>query len=228
MNRFSSIIIAGMMAALPVICCSCQSSSDKLQSEKPFALSTISNIFTSNDYCRYGKMQLFAYNDMSVFGKIEASFVYDRKTQNAGLQYRSNVGGYNMMFSQATRKAIAAAYAQYIADFDAQALHKNKTASYKAYGEYPCRIEWGLFAQTASNYADTKVQAGYMFKGKSPYFTLTVWEVDNQKKDVTVSNDEDMQTTYLFMTKDQGQQLCSKLADDAVAAAAVKAEEDDQ
>jgi hypothetical protein len=221
MNKLFSISLLIPVVTMLMVISSCQSSGTAKQGSGQ--LSQISNIFTSNSYYKYDTTEVYAYNDYTVFDKVTASLVYDKTENTAGIQYRSNLGGYNLLMNEATRRVLADAVKQYLSDFDNKILSRKTRASYKVYGEYPCRIEWGMFAQAASNYADTKMQMGYMFKNKSPYFTLTVWETKNSRYQVTTSNDEDLQTTYIFMTKEQAQDLCSKLSDEAVAAAAEKA-----
>ena len=223
MSKKSSIILPCALCAAMLF--SCKSSPADSDTAKSFQLNRISNIFTANEYYTYDKTEAFSYTDYGVFGKVTVSLVYDGKTNMAGVQFRSNLGGYNLLMNDATRHALADSVKEYLSDFDSQKLSKKKRASYKMYGQYPCRMEWGLLAQTASNYAETDVQMGYMFKGKSPYFTLTVWETKNRVRQVTTSNDEDLQTTYVFMTKEQAEQLCSKLSDEAVAAALTKSGE---
>jgi len=223
MSKKYSIILSCALCA--VMLCSCKSSPADSGPAKSFQLNRISNIFTSNDYYTYDKAEVFSYTDYGVFGKIVVSLVYDTKTNMAGIQFRSNLGGYNLLMNDATRHALSDSVKEYLSDFDNQKLSRKKKASYKIYGQFPCRMEWGLLAQTASNYAEPDVQMGYMFKGKSPYFTLTVWETKNLVRQVTILNDEDLQTTYVFMTKEQAELLCSKLSDEAVAAASLKAGE---
>ena len=221
-KKYSIIMFCALCAVMSI---SCKSSPADSGTAKNFQLSRISNIFTANDYYTYDKAEAFSYTDYGVFGKVTVSLVYDTKTNMAGVQFRSNLGGYNLLMNDATRHALADSVKEYLSDFDSQKLSKRKKASYKIYGQFPCRMEWGLLAQTASNYAEPDVQMGYMFKGTSPYFTLTVWETKNLVRQVTTSNDEDLQTTYLFMTKDQAEQLSSKLSDAAVSAASSKAGE---
>jgi hypothetical protein len=223
MSKKSSIILSCALCA--VMLCSCKSFPASSGTAKSFQLNRISNIFTSNEYYKYDKAEAFSYTDYGVFGKIALSLIYDAKTNMAGIQFRSNLGGYNLLMNDAARHALADSVKEYLSDFDNQKLSRKRKASYKIYGQSPCRMEWGLLAQTASNYAETDVQMGYMFKGKSPYFTLTVWETKNRVRQVTTSNDEDLQTTYVFMTKEQAEQLCSKLSDEAVAAALTKSGE---
>lgn len=217
MSRLSSIVLIFSIVSAALLC-SCQSSSQS-GTGSPLQLSQISNIFTANKYNRYDTAKVFAYTDYGIFGETEISLVCDKDMNLAGLQYRSNLGGYNLLMNKAARRALADSVKQYLADFDNKTLSRKTRESYKVYGQYPCRMEWGLFAQTASNYADTNVQMGYMFKNKSPYFTLTVWETKNSRYQVTTSNDEDLQTTYIFMTKEQARQLSDRLSDEAVAAA---------
>jgi hypothetical protein len=221
MSKKSSIILPCALCAVMLF--SCKSSPADSDTAKSFQLNRISNIFTANAYYTYDKTEAFSYTDYGAFGKIALSLIYDTKTNMAGIQFRSNLGGYNLLMNDSTRHMLADSVKQYISDFDAKKLNKKTRQSFKVYGQSPCRMEWGLLAQTASNYAETDVQMGYMFKGKSPYFTLTVWETKNFVKQVTTSNDEDLQTTYVFMTKEQAQQLCDKLSDEAVRAAATTA-----
>jgi hypothetical protein len=215
-------VVLIIFAAAGAFLTSCRTSAAQSDSVEPFTLSRISNVFTSNDYYAYDAAKVFGYTDYGAFGEMGVSLVCDKKTELAGLQYRSNLGGYNLLMNRNTRHVLADSVKQYLSDFDAKRLSSKARGSYKAYGEYPCRIEWGMFAQTASNYAETSVQMGYMFKNKSPYFTLTVWETKNSRYQVTTSSDEDLQTTYVFMTKEQAQQLADKLSDEVVDAAMAK------
>lgn len=106
--------------------------------------------------------------------------LYPRKGIVA-FQYKRSVAERDKIdFDEDGRQAFFKAFEEYKADFDAKKLDKKAKKFVKKYGVARSRVSWGPFQY--STYADPKIEFGYLFVGKSPYFCINVPYTESKQK----------------------------------------------
>lgn len=175
----------------------------------------------------FGKGRYIETDETSVFsttafGNIKqqaASILINPKTKLAGFGSKYMAAYYVVQLDAEGRDALRKAVDSYLDDFENKRLDRKDGRSYKKYGDTPVRIEWGTIKASTPNYAEGKIQLGYKFKDKSPYFTLTAYSMPNIKK----MKDESAVTESLplsyYMTKAQATSLVSLLDENMIAEA---------
>jgi hypothetical protein len=143
----------------------------------------------------------------------DADIIYNIKSEKSGFSAWYQTSWYHVLFDTATRRGLAAASQQYLSDFEQKKLNRKDKKSYKVYGDYPVTLRWGTIPGMESGYADTNVQFGYEFNKRSPYFTMTVWQVANEAYKDNSSEVPTSSTLHFYMTKAQTVQMAEMLSD---------------
>jgi hypothetical protein len=147
----------------------------------------------------------------------DAEAIYNIESGYSGFSAMYQSAWTHLLFADVTRKAFSSSVQQYLADFEAKKLDREDTSSYKTYGEYPVKIQWGTIPGMMSGYADTNVQFGYEFKNRSPYFSVTVWKTANAMEQDGTSEVPESNTIHFYMTKSQASQMADLLSDEKIA-----------
>ena len=147
----------------------------------------------------------------------DATAIYNIESGRSGFSAMYQSAWTHLLFADVTRKSFSTSVQQYIADFEAKKLDRKDASSYKIYGEYPVKIQWGTIPGMMSGYADTNVQFGYEFKNKSPYFSVTVWKTANAMEQNGTSEVPESNTIHFYMTKSQASQMADLLSDEKIA-----------
>lgn len=130
-----------------------------------------------------------------------------------GLCYKPAFGKERMLMDAQARKVIRDAYDQYLQDYSEKKLDRKRTKFVKCYGVARTMVEWGPMQYSA--YADPRLEIGYMFVGKSPYFVLKLCHCDSDQKkgDVAIK----YAGMYLYFTRDQMKDFIDAIQEDVVA-----------
>jgi hypothetical protein len=204
-----TIFAAAAALAVPGLCC-CASSKKEAADSQSFDAASVSNIFITTQYDTLKTMEVYTLNSAGFLVKSEAKIIEDKDDESVGLQFRSNGGTYNLFVPINSVIAYSVSVDKYLDDFEKQNLSRKDKDSYKKYESVKCRVEWGPFSKMANSYAEPEAQFGYMFKKRTPYFTITAWQSKNLAEHANYSETtefKDMQTLYVFMTKAQAQEL---------------------
>lgn len=132
-----------------------------------------------------------------------------------GLCYKPAFGKERMLMDAQARKVIRDAYDQYLQDYSEKKLDRKRTKFVKCYGVARTMVEWGPMQYSA--YADPRLEIGYMFVGKSPYFVLKLCHCDSDQKkgDVAIK----YAGMYLYFTRDQMKDFIDAIQEDVISLA---------
>ena len=92
------------------------------------------------------------------------------------LQYKSELITYYQFWDKANRDAFVSALEKYKEDYAQRNLGKSSRKTKRNYGTFEGYIIWQLSQYTVPAYGYPKIEIGYYFKDKSPYFSI------NQRK----------------------------------------------
>jgi hypothetical protein len=173
-------------------------------------------LFGSTKYAEYDSAKIYTGTVLGDIKLQEAKVIVNPKTGEAGIQTPYQSSNYALLFNTDVRHALDAAVRQYLADFEAHVFKKGSRKTEQAYGVYEAYIAYGTISAVMNAEGKPDVYFGYRFKGKSPYFLITVKTTPNINKNKGTYEVKDSAELLLYMTKAQAQQLCSELSDDAV------------
>lgn len=139
------------------------------------------------------------------------------KTSMAGFGSPYLLAYYYLSFDDLGRKKFRDSVDKYLADFENKALDRKGSKTHKAYGSSKVRLDWGTIQSTVPNWGIGTANFGYKFKDNSPYFTITIYSVHNEKFDPSLNSypEESLQLNY-YMTKAQASALAAFMKDDYV------------
>ncbi|MCH5291237.1 MAG: hypothetical protein J1D88_05675 [Treponema sp.] len=170
-----------------------------------------------NSLIELGTFELGTENTLGGVKKEKGTVYYNTELGLVGFYSRYLLNLDYVYFKDNARALVAAALDRYLEDFAAHAL-KTRGKTYKEYAEVPVRVEWGTIPTMIDSYANTKLQVGYRFVKRSPYFAFTVWQVENEGPKKGATKDSNIALRYYF-TKAQAQELLAKLTDEYIDAA---------
>lgn len=155
----------------------------------------------------------------TVFGGLkqqDASIMVNKKYKTAGFGSPYMAAYYVTQFDDNSRHVFTEAVENYLEDFENKALNRKSTDSFKKYGKGNVRLNWGTIKATTPNSGKGFCHFGYKFKEKSPYFTITVYPVENEMRiQDEIGEPNSIMLTY-WLTKAQARDLVSMLSDDIV------------
>ncbi|MCR4954424.1 MAG: hypothetical protein K6A43_10155 [Treponema sp.] len=146
-----------------------------------------------------------------------ATFVYGVKTKRFGFGAPYMAAYYFLTFDDAGRQNYIKAVESYLKDFEDKKLDRKSKKTEKIYGYANARLDWGSIKSSTPNNGEGSAYLGYTFKDKSPYFTITIYPVGNEKR---LAGDDSADTESLllhfYFTKAQAKQLAEFLSDENV------------
>jgi hypothetical protein len=179
---------------IAVLCAACTSAKpknpDMVADADPIALGTVS--------VGFDKFM------SSAVGAKDVSAVFDPRTDTVYLQFTYETLTIRQFWDNQNRRKFTAALEQYARDFENRKLTEKNSKTRTAYGSTTGKTEWGQFSFTINSRSYPKMELGYQFKGKSPYFTVVQREAPD-----TISGDEDRNSLRItsYFTKAQAAEL---------------------
>lgn len=174
----------------------------------------------------YGNKNDFVSNDVtSVFTHGVGVGIYQQKatilinpeegTAGFGSVYLASY--YIMQYTPENYQKLSDAYEKYLDDFENKRLDRKEKNAQKKYGTMNVHLDWGTIKTSTPNNGNGKAYIGYEFVKKSPYFTITIYPVENDYypyTDGAVSR-ESIMLRYYF-TKAQMRDLLNMTSEEAV------------
>jgi hypothetical protein len=144
----------------------------------------------------------------SAVSKENAAVVYDSANDIVTLEFKSAGGVHNRQYWTArARETFIQALAQYEIDYEARDLPTGFLSSGKReiYGKAEILIHW--WALSFSNHARgvSRLDFGYRFQQRNPYFTVT----QSETKDTYVNSNNSSAQVTLYFTRAMAQELAS-------------------
>lgn len=185
-----------------------KSSSDKKSSDFSFA-----NLFKSK-FITIGESTVYAPQMFGGIKQTEADIIYYPKKDAAGFSASFKAVYYYLTLDDSARNSLIKAVDRYFSDFEEKKLSRSAKKTEKAYGKVNSEVFWGTLKGNSPNYGEGSLNLGYQFVEKSPYFTLTLYPVDNIPYSKGLVNDEKSLKLEYFFTKNQARMLADALMDE--------------
>ncbi|MDR1353497.1 MAG: hypothetical protein LBK05_09470 [Treponema sp.] len=149
----------------------------------------------------------------SKVAKESAAAVYDGTNDIVTLEFQSAGGTHNRQYWTArARDGFIGALAQYEASYEARDLPRGFLSSGKrnVYGKSEILIHWWALSFSNRSRGQSRLDFGYLFKDRNPYFTVT----QNEAKDTYVNPKNNSAQVTLYFTRAMAQELAALFAEE--------------
>ncbi|MDR1956508.1 MAG: hypothetical protein LBQ30_06610 [Treponema sp.] len=123
----------------------------------------------------------------SALEKKEVPLTFNPRDDTVSLEFRYQTVVYRQYWDRAGRDRFIAAVKRYHDDFEARNLTDKASKSRTAYGTVNGKTEWGQFSFSVNARSYPRIDLGYQFKGKNPYFTV----VQREARDTIMPSADD-------------------------------------
>jgi hypothetical protein len=154
----------------------------------------------------------------SKVAKESAAAVYDSANDIVTLEFQSAGGVHNRQYwTGRARDAFINALAQYEVSYEARDLPRGFLSAGKRniYGKSEILIHWWALSFSNRSRGQSRLDFGYLFKDRSPYFTVT----QNEAKDTYVNPKNNSTQVTLYFTRAMAQELAALFAEENLYAA---------
>ncbi|MDR1411682.1 MAG: hypothetical protein LBI91_05725, partial [Spirochaetaceae bacterium] len=154
----------------------------------------------------------------SAVSKEDAAAVYDSANDIVTLEFQSAGAVHNRQYWTArARETFIKTFAQYEIDYEARNLPRGFMSSGKrnVYGKSEIQIYWWALGFSNRSRGQSRLDFGYLFKDRSPYFTVT----QNEAKDTYVNPKNNSAQVTLYFTRAMAQELAALFAEENLYAA---------
>jgi len=159
--------------------------------------------------------QFHPFLSMGGLTKQTVKVFYYPREDAVCIQYVMNFFTYNQFWSRTGRQVFLSALQQYNIDYDERSLTRSRR-TIKAYGDVLGYLIWQQFSFSVRARANAKIELGYTFRDRSPYFTI------NQRE--TEFIDPESQENYrkspvvtMYLTRTQAAQIAAFFDQDMLA-----------
>jgi len=156
-------------------------------------------------------LQLETFLGMGKLKKQNVTVLYFPKEDVICLKYKYEFYTFYQFWNKKGRLEFINALTKYNEDYNARNLEKNNKSQYK-YGVVRGYLVWQLISITVQARANMNVELGYVFKDKSPYFSVNQREAEYIDADARDNNRTSPNITMYF-TRAQAAEL-SKIFED--------------
>jgi len=169
---------------------------------------------------KYLEGGVFSLFTPGVFGDLKqqsAAVMINPKDSKAGFGSPYLAAYYILFFDAKGRSDLRFAKEQYFTDFENKKLDREGKKTYKEYGNTDVQLYWGTIKGSTPNNAVGKVNFGYEFVERSPYFTISIFPLTNQRfvEGQGSAPETSMNLTFYF-TKSQITKFLDLLTEDSV------------
>jgi hypothetical protein len=145
------------------------------------------------------------------FGKLKKGDIavhYYPADDALRLQYKVDFITYNQFWSKSGREVFIKALEQYKEDYEQRNLVKSNQKTKRIYGTVLGFLAWKTTRFSVQATGNPKIELGYYFKSKSPYFAITQREAsyeDNFSRD----NNKTSPNIVIYFTRNQAENLAA-------------------
>jgi len=123
-------------------------------------------------------LQLETLMGMGPLKKQTVTVLYFPREDAVCLRYKYEFYTYNQFWDKRGRLKFINALQKYNEDYEARNLQRNNIKSQEKYGTVRGYLAWQLISYTVQAYANMNVDLGYIFKDRSPYFSVCQGEAE--------------------------------------------------
>jgi len=144
----------------------------------------------------------------SKVNKVEVEAVFHPRLNAVSLEFRFELYKFRQFWDEPARKQFAASLELYKKDFDDKKLIDKPGKTRAVYGSVKGRVEWELIKYTKTRVSNPKIELGYRFKEKTPFFSTLM----RSAKEVLFEGDspadaKESQPVSMYFTRAQADQL---------------------
>jgi hypothetical protein len=132
--------------------------------------------------------------------------VFCPRDNSVYLQFKYQFLTFKQYWDEPARQHFVEALQQYHTDYEAHDLNTKRSKTRKIYGVVAGKTEWQTFSFTASAYALPKMEIGYGFNGKNPYFTVLQQDATQVAENNSDPKKQSLRIT-LYFTRNQADTL---------------------
>jgi len=154
------------------------------------------------------ELQMETFMGFGKLKKITVPVSYYAKDDAVCLHYKYNLINFYQFWSRKGRMLFQSSLDNYNEDFEARRLFKNERRSNEKYGEALGYLVWQQSSFLVRAYGNMKVRFGYVFKDKSPYFS--VLQLDAEYIDESIrDNNRVSDVVLMYFTRTQAADLAA-------------------
>jgi len=139
--------------------------------------------------------------------KVEVDAVFHPRLNAVSLEFRFELYKFKQFWDEPSRKQFAASLELYKKDYEERKLIDNHRKTRAVYGNVKGRVEWEIFKYTKTRVSNPKIELGYRFKEKLPYFSTLMRAAREVKPEGDTSTDVDSTPVTMYFTRAQADQL---------------------
>ena len=143
----------------------------------------------------------------SKVNRIEIDAIFYPRLNAVALEFKYELSTYRQFWDEPARKQFAASLELYKKDFEEKKLIDSYRKTRAVYGSVKGRLEWELFKYTTTHLANPKIELGYRFKEKTPFFATYTRPAPEVLPEGNKSPVEDSEQLYMYFTRAQADQL---------------------
>ncbi len=177
-------------------------------------------------YVELDTTSCFSKNAVGSLKQYAATVTLDPELLEAGFGTRYLAGYYYIFIDAENRALLKKAMEKYFSDFENKNLERKNKKTEKTYGKMKLRLRWGTTKTSTPNNGEGKVNLGYEFVNNSPYFKISIPEIENKYYEVTNAVSRGSSRIYLYFTKSQLASLVEMISDKNLADAMIKYNEE--
>jgi len=152
------------------------------------------------------ELQIETFLGLGKLKKITVPVTYYAKDDAVCLRYRYNLINFYQFWSRKGRMIYQSALESYNNDYSSRSLFRNDRKSKEKYGETLGYLVWQQASFLVRAYGNMKVQLGYTFKDRSPFFT--VYQLDSEYIDeMARDNNRVSDVVLMYFTRAQAADL---------------------
>lgn len=159
---------------------------------------------------------VFVKGNFSGLKQVAAQITIFPETAETGIGSKYQGLYYITLLDQSSRAQLKKAMQSYFNDFENKKLIRKTKKTSKIYGKGKALIFWGTLRTSTPNNGRGDAFYGYEFIEGSPYFKITIPEVENQYYKVTQTVSRGSKQLQYYFTKAQLATLLDLITDDKI------------
>lgn len=170
-------------------------------------------------YITLDESSCFSKNALGSLKQYASEITLDPELSEAGFGTKYLAGYYFIFMDAENRNALKNAMEKYFSDFENKKLKRKGKHLEKVYGKLKIRLRWGTIKTSTPSNGEGFATLGYEFVNNSPYFKISIPEIENEYYKVTTSVTRGSPRLSLYFTKSQISSLVEMISNENVAQA---------
>lgn len=184
---------------------------------KKKSFSDIFKFGNKDKYITLDESSCFSKNALGSLKQYTSDITLDPELSEAGFGTKYLAGYYFIFMNAENRVALKNAMEQYFSDFENKKLKRKGKHLEKVYGKLKIRLRWGTIKTSTPSNGEGFATLGYEFVNNSPYFKISIPEIENEYYKVTTAVNRGSPRISLYFTKSQISSLVEMISNENIA-----------